>query len=103
MPPAPDRDALLLSALYDGVGRTDGWDRFVEALIGEAASADILLSKPELLKTEFYADWLRPQGLLTRNTITVQRDKSRFMVVTVLYPEATAEKDLDAGVPSSAH
>ena len=150
-PSAQDLDAKLLSALYEGVGQPDGWDRFLEALtstyaggkgafllhdpkaiaglyvsgsgwdedylqryndhylkinpwmtriptrpVGVAASADALFPQSALLETEFYNDWLRPQGLAAGHNIIVQRDGSRHMIVTILYPNATAEKDLDA-------
>jgi DNA-binding CsgD family transcriptional regulator len=149
--PAPQVDANLLSVLYEGVGKSDGWESFMSAFagtyaggkgavlildpsthngtanasagfdpdhldlfnayyvsinpwlqqvakqpIGVAKSADFLVPEDELIKTEFYNDWLRPGQLGAGNSITLQKDDIRQMVVTVLYPRKTEDKDPDA-------
>ena len=149
--PEFDTDTNLLSVLYEGAGKSDGWDSFMaaftatyaggkgafllhdqrakngvynagagwepdhlkqyndyyvtinpwmeriaKAAVGSAEPGESLVRQTDLMKTEFYHDWLRPYRLETGNHVTIQRDGSRHMVVTVLYPNATAEKDADA-------
>jgi hypothetical protein len=64
--------------------------------IGVAAPAEFSLPRADLLKTEFYSDFLRPNGLCSGVGLTVQKNESRHMVVSVLFPQATAERDDDA-------
>lgn len=54
-------------------------------LVGRAVPAEFMLERPELVKTEFYHDFLRPQGLMTGVGLTVHQDKDRFIAVSVLH------------------
>lgn len=67
-----------------------------------AVPAEFMFPRAELMKTEFFADWLRPQGLLSGVAVTIQQDGSRFMAATVLFPGSTAERD-DAAVRRLQH
>jgi DNA-binding CsgD family transcriptional regulator len=102
---------LLRHDVSDGKGLfawTSGWDStWVEAYnshynlknpwlpnlrkrpAGKAVPAEFMLERSELLKTEFFSDFLNPQGLLSGIGVTIAQDKSRFVAVSVLYPEIT--------------
>ena len=62
---------------------------------GVAVPAEFMLPRAALLRTEFYCDYLRPVHLDSGVGITVQKDGSRHMVVSVLFPQLTAETDDD--------
>jgi DNA-binding CsgD family transcriptional regulator len=61
--------------------------------VGLAALSDSLLPYGDLLRTEFYNDWCRPQHIGGGLGITVERNGRRVMAVTVLMPRQTIEQD----------
>jgi DNA-binding CsgD family transcriptional regulator len=140
----------LLEILYETIGQTRGWDRFMDALtrtyaggrglfamhdvalrngtalaggqweadyfsaynahyasvnpwvpslgrrpIGRAVPAEFMLPHAELIRTEFYQDFLRHLRLDSGVGVTIQQDGARHMVVSVLFPHGTAERDDD--------
>lgn len=58
--------------------------------VGLATPAEFMLGRAEFLKTEFYADYMRPQSLLSGVGVTIHQDNDRFIAVSVIYPERTA-------------
>lgn len=64
--------------------------------IGRVTPAEFLLPQADLIKTEFYQDFLRRARLDSGVGVTVQRDGTRHLVVSVMFPHATAERDPDA-------
>jgi DNA-binding CsgD family transcriptional regulator/PAS domain-containing protein len=60
--------------------------------IGKAVPAEFMLERERLLKTEFFSDFLAPQSLMSGIGVTIAQDKSRFVAVSVLYPEGAAEE-----------
>jgi DNA-binding CsgD family transcriptional regulator/molybdenum-dependent DNA-binding transcriptional regulator ModE len=64
--------------------------------IGVAVAAEFMLPRSDLVRTEFYNDWLRPQGLASGVSASIQHDENRVMAVSVLFPAATRERDHDA-------
>ncbi len=114
-------DAKSMMALHDstrkdGLARTGSqWDatdlrrynghyvksnpwipRLDQRPVGLVAVAETMAPRAELVRTEFYQDFLRPAGIETGIGVTLQRDGSRHMVVSLLFPLATAERDADA-------
>lgn len=59
---------------------------------GAATPSEAVIRRQDLLKTEFYSDFLRPQGLISGIGVTVMRDQSR-LVSAGLYVPLEAEKD----------
>jgi DNA-binding CsgD family transcriptional regulator len=60
--------------------------------VGVAVPAEFMLDRSELTKTEFYNDFLRPQGLLSGVGVTLLQDHKRFVVLSVLYSGKLAER-----------
>lgn len=61
--------------------------------LGLATPAEFMLGRAEFLKTEFYADYMRPQNLLSGVGVTIHQDNDRFIAVSVIYPERTARDE----------
>lgn len=61
--------------------------------VGLATPAEFMLGRAELLKTEFYTDYMRPQGLSSGVGVTIHQDNDRFIAVSVIYPERTAQNE----------
>ena len=60
---------------------------------GLATPSDNVISRSDLMKTEWYNDFLRPQGLISGVGVTVVRDRSRFVSAGLLVPlETEADK-----------
>lgn len=64
--------------------------------VGKASPAEFLLPRAELVKTEFYNDFLRRAQLDSGIGVTVERNSSRHIIVSVVFPQVTAENDPDA-------
>jgi DNA-binding CsgD family transcriptional regulator len=62
---------------------------------GLVITSEQLLPRSELIKTEHYNDHLRPAHVDGGVGVTIQKDSSRYFSVTVLFPQATAERDPD--------
>ena len=62
---------------------------------GVVVQAESLLSRTDLVRTEFYCDFLRPVHLDSGVTLIVQKDGSRLMIVSVVFPQKTADTDPD--------
>ena len=56
--------------------------------LGRAVRADYMIPREGLLGTEFYADYLRPQGLESGVGVTIFREDERNFLVSVLGAEA---------------
>jgi hypothetical protein len=55
--------------------------------VGLAVPAEYMLDRAELLKSEFFADFLRPQGMMTAIGVTIHQDRERFLAVSFLFPD----------------
>jgi DNA-binding CsgD family transcriptional regulator/PAS domain-containing protein len=63
--------------------------------VGLSVPAEFMFSREDLLRTEFYNDYLKPIDLMSGVGVTLHHDRSLFIVATVLYPERTAESERD--------
>jgi DNA-binding CsgD family transcriptional regulator len=63
--------------------------------IGVVGVTERLVSRSDLFKPEHYNDFLRPAQVDGGVGVTIQKDSSRYVFVTVLFPQATAERDSD--------
>jgi len=60
---------------------------------GVATPSDNVINRSELIKTEWYNDFMRPQKLISGIGVSVLRDRSRFISAGLLVPlEAEDEK-----------
>jgi DNA-binding CsgD family transcriptional regulator len=57
--------------------------------VGKAEPSEYFLPRSDLLKTEWYSDFLRPNKLVSGVGVTVLRDSSRFVSAGVLLPRCT--------------
>jgi len=64
--------------------------------IGRVVPAEFMLPQRDLIKTEFYSDFLRPAQLDSGVGVTVEQSGTRHMIVSILFPQRTAEHDGDA-------
>jgi DNA-binding CsgD family transcriptional regulator len=64
--------------------------------VGLAAPSDSILPYGDLLRTVFYNDWCRPQGIGGGLGVTVERSGRRVMAVTVLLSRPAVEQDPSA-------
>jgi DNA-binding CsgD family transcriptional regulator/PAS domain-containing protein len=55
--------------------------------VGYAAVVNDIVPREQIVKTEFYEDWLRPQSLMTGVTISIFKENLRYMNVSVLSKE----------------
>jgi DNA-binding CsgD family transcriptional regulator len=62
--------------------------------VGVVVASELVLPRTDLFKTEHY-DHLRPAQVDGGVAVTIQKDSSRYFSVTVLFPQATAERDSD--------
>ena len=74
--------------------RLNPWLRHADTLpLGTPLVSEQVFRRDALLKSEFYADWLRPQGLMRCHGILVARDATRNMVVSVMHPDDDGSRD----------
>lgn len=52
---------------------------FAAMPLGSAQHVDSFCSRESLVRSEYYNDWLRPQGILTSAGIVLHRDEHRFL------------------------
>ncbi len=72
------------------------WMGELEGLpIGRPSLSDNTLPYPDLLRTEFYNDWCRPQDIGGGVGVFVERDGRRASAVSVLLSRPTIERDPD--------
>ena len=65
--------------------------------VGTAQQPETFLERDRLIATEFYNDWLRPQGIVTAAGIVLHRDENRFLALSVDI-ETKAEDRLKASM-----
>ena len=63
---------------------------------GSLMESDAILPFAELVKTEFYNDWCRPQGIAGGIGLTVEQNDRRMMNVTVLMSRRSLDEQPDA-------
>lgn len=79
--------------------RVNPWISGVELRpVGQVSATEAVVPFPQFLKTEFYTDWCRPQGIGAGIGVTVQRDGRRMMAISVLFPRAVLEQGPEASV-----
>ena len=59
--------------------------------VGVGVRAEHMLLRQQLLRTEFYADWLRPQGIITGVGLTVSRQRNRSFLLSICGADADHE------------
>jgi len=64
---------------------------------GTATPSEVIIRRADLVRTEFYSDFMRPQGLISGIGVTVMRGHGR-LVSAGLYVPLEAEKDQAAHV-----
>jgi len=73
--------------------RLNKWtEEFAHFDVGQATVVDDIVPREVTLKSEFYADWLRPQNLMTGVTISVFKENLRYMNFSVLYDDTGEEQ-----------
>jgi DNA-binding CsgD family transcriptional regulator len=73
---SPDH-AASYDAYYSSI---DGWiSAYASMPVGTAEPLDSYVPRERLVQTEFYNDWLRPQGTATSAGIVLHRDEHRFI------------------------
>lgn len=72
-----------LASFLDHYGAINPWSPFIAAApVGVAIASDAMLSRESLRSTEFYNDWLKPQGDLIAGVGAVaQSDGRRFLML----------------------
>jgi DNA-binding CsgD family transcriptional regulator len=61
--------------------------------VGLAVPAEFMLDRSNFLKTEFFSDFMKPQDMLSAVGVTIIQDRDRFIAVSVMFPERTAENE----------
>jgi len=76
-------DADFLKSYTDYYGAINAWAPHLSTgPIGVALTSDNCLTQDELIKTEYYNDWVRPQGDIRVGAgVVLARDTSRFFVL----------------------
>lgn len=64
--------------------------------IGLVTATEAVVPYRQLVTTEFYNDWCRPQGIGAGIGVTVQRDVHRIMAVSMLFPRVILKRDTEA-------
>lgn len=82
--------AAHYAAVNPWIGRAEGRP------VGTVTASESLLPFAAFQRTEFFADWCRPQGIGAGVGVTVQRDGRRAIAVSVLFPRRVLERDADA-------
>ncbi len=86
----PDR----IDAYYQYYAARNPWlPRVTTRPVGTVVPAEYMLPRQDLLKSELYQDFLRPVGLDSGLGVTLQQDGSRVMLLSILYPSRTSERD----------
>lgn len=70
-------------------GRNAWLARVAKRPVGKAEPSEFFLDRSDLLKTEWYNDFLQPQELITGLGVTVMRDHSRFVTAGALIPRCS--------------
>jgi hypothetical protein len=63
--------------------------------IGQVTPSEFLLRRADFIKSVFYHEFLRPLRIDSGVGVTVQQDGTRHMLVSVMFPSSTAERDGD--------
>jgi hypothetical protein len=83
-------DANWIDAYNRYYGGRNAWFPWIAARpVGKAESSKLFLRRSELLKTEWYNDFLRPQGLVNGMGVTLMSDHKRIVSVGVIGPRCT--------------
>jgi DNA-binding CsgD family transcriptional regulator len=85
-------DPDWVKAYNDYFNRKNPWlSQLRKRSVGTAVPVEFMMGRADLMKTEFFNDFLRPQGLVSGIGVTIAQDKDRFAAVGVVYPEAADE------------
>jgi DNA-binding CsgD family transcriptional regulator len=86
----PDR----IGSYYQYYAARNPWlPRVTTRPVGTVVPAEYMLPRSDLLKSELYQEFLRPVGLDSGLGVTLQQDGSRVMLLSILYPSSTSERD----------
>ena len=86
-------DPSFESSYAQYYSRLNPWFGAAEPSVGLAVLSDSLMPYNDLLRTEFFNDWCRPQNLGGGLGATVERNGCRASAVSILLPRATIEGD----------
>jgi DNA-binding CsgD family transcriptional regulator len=70
--------------------------RVAKRPIGLATHSDYLIPRSEMVKTEYFNDFMRPMNVDTQIGATIEKSGMRHTVVALMLPAATWEKDTGA-------
>jgi len=77
------REPRFLSAFEDYFSARNVWmPGIARSPIGKAMSAEAFFPRDDLMKTEFYNDWLRPQGVGIGAGLVLKRQTDRLLVLS---------------------
>jgi len=90
------RDPELFTAYNQHFVAVNPWiPNLSKRPIGRVVPAEFMLPCADLVKTEFYQDFLRRANLDSGVGVTVQQNGTWHLIVSVLFPHAPAERDPD--------
>jgi len=62
--------------------------------VGQGVVADQMLSRRDLIRTEFHSDFLRPMGCESAAGVTIEKSNGRLSLLSVLLPRSKAEHNI---------
>jgi DNA-binding CsgD family transcriptional regulator len=84
---APHYDACAIRSYGAYYASINPWmAAFARGFQGSIHSGEMLVRERIMVASEFYSDWLKPQGLHCGGGCTILKDASRVMVFSVLKP-----------------
>jgi len=89
-------DQPFLDSYAQHFWRLNPWsERVLTRAVGEVTISDALVPRPNLERTEFFSDWLRPQQLLSGVGGTFLRRAGVSAHISVLHAEPMAAKETE--------
>lgn len=61
--------------------------------VGLAVPAEYMFARQDLLKTQFYNDFLKPQNTMTGVGVTIEQNADRFVAISVLLSEKASRRE----------
>jgi DNA-binding CsgD family transcriptional regulator len=80
-----------LRSYTDYYVKLNQWTARPNLEVGKALHCDDLVPRKTVQRSEFYADWLRPQNLISGIAILTFSDVSRYMAITILHKDIAEE------------
>jgi DNA-binding CsgD family transcriptional regulator len=93
----PCLDPAHVASYNRHYGAINPWLKNVKGIpVGLVVPSELRFPSELLPRTEFYADWLRPQGLHSGAGVTILQDAGRFMALSTLFPAGMEEQKRSA-------